>query len=307
MDEILAKLFSSELLTEETKEQVSTEFKTLIENTIIAARAEAEVTVRAELTEQFVTEREALVEAVDTKVEEFLKAEMAELHEDIAAFRDLEVELAEKIVDERKVIAEGVKSDMVQLIDNLDVFLEERLTAELDELKESIEEVKKNRVGQRMFEAAQAEVKALMSDDGTQAALAEAKTELETIRKNLTESQSALAKAKHGMKLAEVLEPLAGRSREVMEAILKNMPTEKLEEAYKSFIPRVLHDSSTKVEEVSEKEGDKSVLAEGDTSTNGAKTTVVTGDTPKETEVVTESAKGNDYSRLQKLAGIGNY
>lgn len=307
MDELLEKLLASELLTEETKTEVGAEFKTLIENAIVAARAEAEVTVRAELTEQFVAEREALVEAVDTKVEEFLKAELAELKEDIENFRDLEAEYAEKLIDERKTIAEGVKSDMVQLIDNLDVFLEERMTAEFEELKESIETVKQNQLGQRVFEALSAEVKALMADDGTAAALAEAKAELENTRKTLAESVEALTKAKRDMKMAEVLESLSGRSREVMEAILKNTPTEKLEEAYKTFIPRVLHESSTKVEEVSEKEGDESVLAEGDAST-GEKTTVVTGDTPADKEeVVTESVtpQSNDaLARLRMLSGM---
>jgi hypothetical protein len=307
LDELLAKLLSSELLTEETKTEVETEFKTLIETEIVAARAQAEVEVRAELTEQFVAEREALVEAVDTKVEEFLKAELAELHESIDSFRDLEVESAEKLVEARKELAEGVKADMVQLIDNLDVFLEDRLTAELGELKESIEEVKKIQTGRRIFEAVADEVKALMADDGTAAALAEAKAELETTRKTLSESVTALEKAKRDTKMAEVLEPLSGRTREVMEAILKNMPTEKLEEGYATYIPRVLHDSSTKVEEVSEKEGDKSsVLAEGDTSA-GEKTTVVTGDTPNATEVVTESATpvaNASLDRLRKLSGM---
>lgn len=306
MDELLAKILSSELLTEETKAEVGAEFKTLIENEIVAARAKAEVEVRTELTEQFVTEREALVEAVDTKVEEFLKAELAELKESIDDFRDLEVEGAEKLVEARKAIAEGVKADMVQLIDNLDVFLEERLTAELSELKESIEEVKQIQTGRRIFEAVAAEVKALMVDDGTAAALAEAKAELENITKSLTESQKSLENAKRDMKMAEVLEPLSGRTREVMEAILKNMPVAKLEEGYKTFIARVLHESSTKVEEVSEKEGDKSsVLAEGDTSA-GEKTTVVTGDTPKETEVVTESVSPANASlaRLRHLSGM---
>lgn len=309
MDELLAKILSSELLTEETKAEVGAEFKALIENTIVTARAEAEVAVRAELTEQFVADREALVEAVDTKVEEFLKAELEELKESIDAFRDLEVEYAEKLVEARQAVAEGVKADMVQLIDNLDVFLEERLTAELGELKESIAEVKQIQTGRRIFEAVAAEVKALMVDDGTAAALAEAKAELETNRRALAESVEALSKAKREAKMAEVLEPLSGRSREVMEAILRNMPVEKLEEGYQTFIARVLHESSTKVEEVSEKEGDASlVLAEGDTSA-GEKTIVVTGDTPKETEVVIETVvpqANPSLARLRHLSGMSN-
>lgn len=306
MDELLAKLLSSELLTEDTRNEVAAEFKTLIENAIIEATATAEVDVRAQLTEQFNAEREALVEAVDTKATEFLSAELAELKEDIENFRDLEVEAAEKLVEARKEIAEGVKADMQQLIDTLDVFLEERMTVEFNELRESIAEVEKLQFGKRIFEAFAEEFKGQHTDeDGTLAALAEAKAELETVRSTLTESQSALTKAKRDAKLVEVLEPLSGRSREVMEAILKNTPTEKLEEAYQTFIPRVLHES-TKVETVvPEKESDKSsVLAESDGSTSGEKTTVVNGDTPKETEVVIESAKPALKSRLATLAGL---
>lgn len=306
MDELLEKLLSSELLTEETKEQVGTEFKALIENAIIEARAKTEVEVRAELTEQFAVEREALVEAVDTKVEEFLRAELTELKEDIENFRDLEAEYAEKLVDEKRAIAEGFRSDMAQLIDNLDTFLEERMTAEFDELRESIEDVRKIQFGRRLFEAFEAEVKGMMADDGTQTALAEARAQLDATRQTLAESAEALEAAKRGLKMVEVLEPLSGHSREVMEAILKNVPTAKLEEAYQTFIPRVLHES-TKVEAKSEKESETLVLAEGDTSTSGEKTTVVTGDTPKVTEVVTESAANVELqARLKRLAGISN-
>jgi hypothetical protein len=302
MDEILEKLLSSEMLTEETKAEVGAEFKALIENEIVAARATAEVEVRAELTEQFAVEREALVEAVDTKVEEFLASELAELKEDVERFRDLEAEYAEKLVDERKVIAEGVKEDLSALINTLDTFLEERLEAEMAELNESIAEVKQIQTGRRIFEAVANEVKALMGDDGTAAALEAAKAELANVSKTLSESQEELVAAQRGMKMVEVLEPLSGRAREVMEAILKNTPTAKLEEVYATFIPRVLHESSTQVEEVSEKESESQVLAEGDTSA-GEKTTVVTGDTPKETEVVTESVSPA-LARLRHLSGM---
>jgi hypothetical protein len=56
--------------------------------------------------------------------------------------------------------------------------------------------------------------------------------------------------------MENVLSPLVGRQREVMEAILRTVPTEQLEEGYKTFIGRVIRES-----EDSEKEG--KVLAEG--------------------------------------------
>jgi hypothetical protein len=302
-DEILAKLLSSDLLTEETKAEVSAEFTSLLEQAVTTARAEAEVTIRAELTEQFNTERELLAEAVDTKVQEFLTKEVTELKEDIESFRDLEAEFAEKLVDARKEIAEGVKGDMAQLIDQLDDFLDTCLTKEVEELKESIAEVNRNQTGLRIFEAFQSQIKALMVDDGTADALAAAKSELEKTNKTLAETANALEKAKRDQKMAEVLEPLSGRSREIMEAILKNKPTDKLAEEYKTYIPRVLHDSSTGVENESEKESVTPVLAESDTSLSGDGAVVVTGDVAPIVESVTDNGS-DSLTRLKRLSGI---
>ena len=110
-------------------------------------------------------------------------------------------------------------------------------------------------------------------------------------------------------KLKEVLAPLTGRSRDVMEAILKNVDTEQLDEAYKTFIGRVIRES-----EATGSENEDKVLAEGaskkpETKTAKvyeAKTVAVSGDT----EVVTESAlpKGTSdterLARLRRIAGI---
>lgn len=308
MDELLESLLSSEVLKEDTKEQIRAEFNKLIETATVEARAKAEVEVRAELKERFEQEREQLIEAIDTKTTEFLAKELAELREDIERFRDLEAEYAEKLVEERKKIAEGVKNDMAQLVDTLDVFIEKQLEKEFEELRESIEEVKRNRLGMRIFEAMQNEVKALMVDDGTEAALAEAKSELENTRKALTESLEALEKAKREMKMNEVLGPLQGRSREVMEAILKNTPTERLEEAYNTYITRVLHESAKEVKSEKDRDQQSSVLAEsGDASMSKGENTgvLVTGDTKPKAQEVTESHNVNQATvRLRKLAGL---
>ena len=51
------------------------------------------LTVTAELNEQWIAERDTLIEALDSKVSEFLSEELAELHTDIDSFRDLETKL----------------------------------------------------------------------------------------------------------------------------------------------------------------------------------------------------------------------
>lgn len=96
MDELLKKLLESELLNEDTKAELTEQFQSFINAQIDEHRQLVEQQVRDELTqslsEQWVQERESLIEALDAKTDEVLKAELAELKEDIERFRDLEAE-----------------------------------------------------------------------------------------------------------------------------------------------------------------------------------------------------------------------
>lgn len=319
INELFKKLFESELLTEETKAELQTQVETFITEAVETAKKEAEEKIRVELTEKFVADKEALIEALDTKADEYLAKEIAELKEDIEKFRDLEVEFAEKLQEEKKQMAETVKKDMGTLVETLDSFLEERLTAEFTELKEDIAEVKKDQFGRRIFEAYQTEfLKKHVNENETAVALTKSTDELKNTRKMLETVQKELSASKRDQKLIAVLEALQGRPREVMAAILANVPTEKLDETYKTYIGRVLHESVSTTSSVddsttTEKEdgSNPEVLAEGKEVSTGseAATKVVTGDTPvlesektqdKEVSRLNES----DKERLRKLSGI---
>jgi len=76
---------------------------------------ETACTVRAELTEQWIKERESLVEAIDAKVEEYLEGEMAELHEEIARFRDLGAEYAEALKEAKGEMRDELMEDLENL------------------------------------------------------------------------------------------------------------------------------------------------------------------------------------------------
>jgi hypothetical protein len=91
-----------------------------------------------------------------------------------------------------------------------------------------------------------------------------------------------------------------------MEAILKNVDTEQLDEAYKTFIGRVIRES-----EATGSEKESPVLAESASKKPDTKRVVesavaVTGDT----EVVTESetpkstADADRLARIRRIAGI---
>jgi hypothetical protein len=306
MNELLKKLFESELLTDDSKKELTEAFEATINEAVEAAKSETEVKVRAELTEQFVIEKEAIVEAMDTKIEELLEKHVAEFNEDVDNFRDLETEFATRLIEAKAEIAETVKHDMAELIDQLDAFNTKCLEEEFAEFEASINEVKQIQFGKEIFEAVAKTFEAKFADSNdTLNQLKEAEEKLEVVQKSLTESATALNAAKRKEKLDEVLSALQGRPREVMEAILKTTATNKLEETYDKFIGKVLHDASNKE---SEKESAKSpVLAEGKETDIVEEVVLATGNTEKLDEsakdVNTAALSKATLARIQRLAG----
>lgn len=310
MDELLKKLLAADVLTESTKTELETAFKVKLDEAMDTARAAATATVTAELNEQWITERETLIEALDAKVTEALTTELDELREDIERFRDLEAEYADKLVESKSEMAQVLKSDMAQLIEKMDAFLEVRLDAELEELREDFEIVKKNEFGKNVFEAFVTEFKKhYAGDNSVESKLTETEYRLDDALVALEESERKTARLERTMKLEKVLTPLTGRTKEVMEAILKNVDTPLLEDAYKTYVGRVLKETSASGEKTSEKEG--KVLAEGVKTIKGS---VKKGN--DDARIIEESAMDqrdaatqthfseSEKDRLRRIAGI---
>jgi len=256
MDELLQKLLEAEVLSEETKKELEVAFQKKEAEAIAAAKDSAEADVRAELTEQWVIERDQLVEAVDAKVSEFLVKEIEELKEDIERFRDLEAEHAEKLVEAKAAMSDELKDDLKELVEKVDAFLEIRLGAEIEELREDLDQVRRNDFGRRVVEAFGEEyILNFVDEDSAQNTLRETQERLKDAEEALSESEHKRNEVERLVTMEEVLSPLGGRQREVMEAILRNVDTEHLEEGYKTFIGRVIRETDS-----SEKEGP--VLAE---------------------------------------------
>jgi hypothetical protein len=309
MDELLKKLLAAEVLTEETKQELEAAFKGQLTEAFEKARAEAQATVTAELNEAWLTERDTLIEALDAKVTEALTEELSELRTDIERFRDLEAEYAVKLVEAKGEMAVTLKKDVGQLIEKLDNFLEIRLSAEIEELREDITEVKKNEFGKKVFESFVAEFKKhYAGDDSVEAKLTETEQRLADALATLEESEKKAAKLERSIKMEKVLAPLSGRTREVMEAILKNVDTPLMEDAYKTYVGRVLKETAEKAV-TSEKE--EKVLAEGEKKE--VRGVVKSGDNKaqQEEEVVFEAAEQKqptisdaDKQRYRRLAGL---
>lgn len=310
MDELLEQMLTSELLNENTKSELAEAFKSEVEKAKNAAREVAITEAKVEFAAQFAEDKAVLVEAIDTKVTALLNAEVAELKEDIERFRDLEAEYAAKLVEEKEAMGLQLKADMTKLVETLDVFLEERLTEEITELKESIEEVKKIEYAKTLFESIEDTFRKKFFDESAIARkLEESAVELQKVTNDRNKWKTNSDKLSREQKMAGVLSPLQGRPREIMEAILKSVSTDKLDESYDNFIGRVLHESASVVENRSEKENvNTSVLAESDTTKSSSpKTVIVNGDVPVVEHVQVSGSPGlsdAERARLRRIAGI---
>lgn len=303
MDEILKKLLESDVLSEETKAEISAQFKTTMDSYLAEARSAVEVEVRTQLTEEFVKAREQLAESIDAKLESFLKAEFDELKEDINQFRDLEVEYAEKLVEEKEVLATKLGEQLDQLVDKIDAFLEVRLDEEMTELKEDIEDVKKLEFGREIFESMEQTFKKFRKDETslTERALAEAQDKLADATSRLAQIERAALAEQRQAKLDSLLESLSGIAKEQMKILLQNVATEKLDEAYGVYIARVIKEASV---EVKKPVTEAKVVAP--TAPTGA---LVTGNEEVLTEDVKEAnavqtQQDSQVSRMRTLAGL---
>lgn len=298
MDEILNKLLQSELLSEETKAEISEQWTASVEAFKTQVREEVSGTVRLELAEQWAGERDELIAKVDTFVAEALTKEVSELRGDIDRFRDLEAEHAEKLVEEKHRLAAEVADELDGLVDKIDAFFEMRLSAEMEELKEDLEVVKQNEFGRKIFEAfAKTFGESYVDEDAVQSKLTVAEAKLADAEKALAAREEAINKMVREAKLEQILSPLTGKKREQMAMILRSVETSRLEESYKFFIGRILKESD-------ETAAKPTVVTESVKTVEGTKTTVVTGE-PAAT--IVESVEGNSGARLEnlrRLAGI---
>jgi len=334
---VLNAVLDNELLTDEVRSQITeaieaakeeaaakakAEYDAAIDVAISEAREETEAQVRADLATKFVEERDELAKALDEKAIEWLSNELEELKEDIAAFRDLEVEKALELEEEKEKLAEQFAEEREALIAKLDEFVQAQMAAEMEELSEDIQMVKENTFGRQVYEAFSHCYHESFINEGALGPSAqekirdaeEAKTESDD---RVLELEEELSTFKRERELERILSPLSGKRKAVMETLLTRVETEKFGEIYEKMLPKVLDTVGTgDLEEVSEStdsENEDEVVTESDDDDDEILdeapegTVLETGDeeevdTTDTTALVVESNERLDG--LRKLAGI---
>ena len=297
MDEILQKLLSSELLSEDAKTEISSKWSDAVNQYKQTIKEEVSGEVRTELAEMWTNEKAALAEQIDSFVTSKLIEEVDELKGDIERFRDLEAEFAKKIVEEKHVMAEQLSTELDQLIDKMDEFFEMRLSEEFQELREDLEVVKQNEFGRKIFEAFANEFgKSHHDEDSAQAKLSAAIAKLKDAEKTIGALEESKAAIVREAQMEKILAPLNGRKREQMAFVLQNVETERLEEAYSNFIGRILKEEDSQ-ESAS---GRKPVMA----PLKESKAVLYTGDNAGYKAKQAPAAKDDQLAHLRKLAGM---
>lgn len=309
--DILEQLLSNELLNEDTRNSLKQAFSDLETQIVETQTQRLEVEIRAQLTEQFITERDMLIEAIDSKLGSVLEAELNELKQSISEFRDLEVEYGEKLVESKRELAEQLDKDLAALVHIVESFLDERIASEMNELKTDLTEARKLNFGRKIVEAfrdeflslenpanemAAAVTEATQKLEQTQAAV----SQLEASNRKLVESNQQMAR---DLKLGKLLNNLTGSKRDVMESLLKDVSVEKLDEKYQAYLPRLVEQVATTVETTT-------IISESQDAATVSDLVVKTGDLNNLTEgeqtrktgVLTEA----EVYEIRRLGGISN-
>ena len=236
------------------------------------------------------------VAKLESFIVDSLAKEIAEFHVDKKDLAETKV----KLVRESKAKFEGVKKEFLSRSAVLvKEAVEKTLRSEIGQLKEDIEAARKNDFGRRIFESFASEYAASHLNEKSETAklLQVVKTkeaELEEAAKIVAEHQRIVESKDREIRIArdlavrkdimsELLGPLAGDKKTVMNELLESVATDKLRGAYDKYLPAVMAGEAPK----------KKALVEGKE---------ITGD--KEAHTPSSEGKAAEIFTIRKLAGL---
>lgn len=250
---------------------------------------------------------EFVVRQVDKELKEFL-----EDHKRLIQTR------AKLVAESRTKLADTQKRFVKEAAKKVEKMVNETLVREMTQLHEDLETNRQNMFGRKIFEAVAAEFMTSYLSEGTE--VRKIQTVLDEKEKALNEAQDKLKEAVKDGQLAirkarlaedratrskvlgELLMPLRGEKRKVMEGMLETVRTEALKESFNKLLPVVLDETTRKATP------SKTVLTETDNSKVTRTSTVVTGGQRSNRLAEAVEAEANDISpdldRVIRLAGI---
>jgi hypothetical protein len=283
------------------------------------ALAEERIQLKQQTKEQLEKFGEFIKESLNREVYEFrqerklLESKLAvmehfvtkKLFEEISEFeqdkRELIAEKVKLIANGKRQILEAKNDFLTNASNSVAKFVQQRLGSEIKQLKEDIDTAKRNDFGRRIFEAFSSEFAVTHLNENKElqkykSALEESVSEMKTLKESLDAQveenkrvKKVLAESKVAAKrnavMSDLLKPLSVQKRMVMESLLENVATERLNDMFKKYLPVVLEGKATT---------DKSVLSES--------LVEVTGNRVRQT--LPGNTADQEIEELRNLAGI---
>lgn len=302
---------SSKVLEEFALKKIKTELKEFMidKKNLVEERKKS----RKALNEQ----RNELNAITGQRIKGLEKFIVKKLSEEISEFETDKQELVEQKVrmarEAKKKLDETRRTFVERSSKLVEKTLSESLTKEFTQFREDIAEARQNHFGRKLFEAFASEYMSSHYAEGSEVKklegiLAESKGQTSRALSQLKEQQNLIKSLQRRVQLTEssakrekvmsrLLSPLGRDNRHVMEEILSNVKTERLEEAFKKHLPSVLNENK------SNPRGGKTTLKE----TATPRKSIANGNrkAPEaNVETKTTEEPNAEVIRLQALAGI---
>jgi hypothetical protein len=237
------------------------------------------------------------VAKLESFIVDALAKEIAEFHADKKDLAETKV----KLVRESKVKFEAMKKDFVaRSAKIIEETVAKGLRSEMTQLREDIEAARKNDFGRRIFESFASEYAASHLNEKSETAkllqvVKQREAELEEAAKIVAETQQLVENRETELRIAkdsatrkelmsELLNPLAGDKKEVMNSLLESVQTEKLRTAFDKYLPAVMNGNAPA----------KKVLSEGKE---------ITGDKAQAQSIGGEEKTAEIFD-IRRLAGL---
>jgi hypothetical protein len=250
-------------------------------------------------------DRRAVAENVQ-KLESFivdaLAKEIAEFHNDKKDLAETKVRLIKESREKFEQIKTAFITKSAKVVEQA---ISNGLNREMTQLKEDIEQARKNDFGRRIFESFASEFSASYLNEKTETAklmklVKQKDAELEEAAKIVAETQKVLESREAQLKISkdlahrkeimgELLSPLARDKKEIMKELLESVQTDKLVTAFDKYLPAVMNNASEK---------QKQALTESKAETKE----VITGD--KQAQTVSGEEKTAEIYDIRRLAGL---
>lgn len=228
-----------------------------------------------------------------------LSNEIAEFHADKKDLAETKV----KLVRESKAKFDKVKSEFViksaKLVEGV---VKSKLDSEIGQLKEDIESARRNDFGRRIFESFASEYASSHLNEKSETAklmkvVEQAKGELAEAQKEIATKQEIVEGKNREIRIAqdmasrkdimsELLNPLTGEKKSVMNELLESIKTDRLHAAFEKYLPAVMAGDAPKA---------KAKLVEGKE---------VTGNKETQANSISSEEKTAAIYDIRKLAGL---